>query len=1147
MNQELLDSMPCAMAIYRFTENGFSPVMHNKAFWTVLGYSEKEIEEVCHRTNMKNLCPEDREKFLAAFKKAMSEHKTAHESVRVYHEVNSQYIWLDVAITAETNSIDTLFYVVYSDISEKKKTERQISHVFNNINGGLAVYECGSNIKILMFTDGIPRMLDYTRSEYDALVQDDLMNFVFGPDREKLINTIHHAVRHNLDVNWTFRAICKDNSLVWVNLSAYPDKLSENGYPIYNALYTSISENYKFQQSIIDNSQNSVSVFDSETYELYYANKKVFELYGIPECDYSGKKCYEVFCGRKDRCPCCKCGTDLKEGESFTATIDKTGKTFKAVQGRDVWMGRNVYVLFSNDITKELARQKEIVDEKERYHVIIDGLGLAWFDYDFQQKTLYSNEIYKKYTLSNESIIDIMSNKANPENIHPDDLHKLYEFFLDLKKGFALVTLRLRTVGGPFRWVRFSGNVLHDSDGSIRRAIGIIEDINDVQLKNIRQFEEYATIYEKISEKDSSLYDYSNLNLNSGVVTKCNGSHPDEVDINVGTTIEKFGKIVSSNAVEPEVRKKLKKLLSVDNLHQCALDNKKIEIEYLRRKKDQTEHWVRLVIHFAINPYANANMAFALLFDINHEKNLSQIISRLVDDSFEALGIINIKSHLIDYSIIKPDSSVKMKSGRLHEDCFKDTIEGYFPGQDISGIINDNSINTIIEKLKDHSEYSSAMTIEEKGQKKRKLWQYIWFDEKHTRIFFSRTDITSVFRKDEQHLEQLTAALNQAKRANQAKSDFLSRMSHDIRTPLNAVIGFAELALEESDLTPVVRDYLEKIQSSGKYLLGLINDILNMSKIESHKLDLHLSVVNGPKFLKDINDVFSIQAQQKGINFVTDFNHAQTPWVIMDDLRSKQIYNNILNNALKFSDPGTTISWSIKDEITGNNKMRMVSVISDQGCGMSKEYLSKLFQPFEQEENSHSLTEVGTGLGLSIVKSLVELMGGTIKVESELGKGTVVTITLDRMLPSKDQIPVSEKKSDIEFSLSGYHILLCEDQPLNREIAIRILNKKGLLVDYAVNGKEGVETFSKSKPGMYDAILMDIRMPIMDGLTATRNIRELDHPDAKTIPIIAMTANAFDDDIQNCLNAGMNGHIAKPFDPKKLYEILAEKISASKK
>lgn len=389
--------------------------------------------------------------------------------------------------------------------------------------------------------------------------------------------------------------------------------------------------------------------------------------------------------------------------------------------------------------------------------------------------------------------------------------------------------------------------------------------------------------------------------------------------------------------------------------------------------------------------------------------------------------------------------------------------------------------------------------------------------------------------------EKMQAAENEviaARASSEAKSEFLSRMSHDIRTPLNAIIGFESLALGEDDMPPAVREYLEKIDVSGRYLLGLVNDVLDMEKIESGKLEIHEESTDRLKMLNSIADVFGHQAAEKGIKLTADFSSLGEQWVIMDSLRTRQVYANLLSNAVKFSAFGSEIKWTVADTPAGDGKVMTISAVSDQGCGMSEEFMERMFMPFEQ--NSPTDAATGTGLGLPIVKNLIAMMGGTIGVESRPGKGTKFTVTLER----KIGVPRAESKDSRDFSgaFKGCRVLLCEDNDINADITKRLLTKADCEMDRAENGRTGVDKFAASEPGYYDAVLMDVRMPVMDGLETASAMRALDRPDTKGIPIIALSANAFDEDVRKSLAAGMNAHLAKPIDPQELYETLMKFI-----
>ena len=377
--------------------------------------------------------------------------------------------------------------------------------------------------------------------------------------------------------------------------------------------------------------------------------------------------------------------------------------------------------------------------------------------------------------------------------------------------------------------------------------------------------------------------------------------------------------------------------------------------------------------------------------------------------------------------------------------------------------------------------------------------------------------------------------------------DFYSRMSHDMRTPMNGILGITQLAEGEEDQS-VLHDYFHKIGESGEYLLRLINDTLDVSKISSGKMTLHLEAVSYDEMMSNIVDMVKMSALKQEIYFVVEKHGFVEDYLVQVDLiRMKQIFMNLLSNALKYTQPGGTVTFEQRCVQINEKTISCQFVIKDTGVGMSEEYIHKsLFHPFAQEHNELSDKYTGSGLGLTIVKSLVTLMGGTISLESKLGAGSTFTIKLE--LPRIDsdvkQQIMDERMSeeDISKALQGKHILICEDHPLNAEIAKKLLEKQGCLIDIAENGQIGIEMFEQSMIGYYQAILMDIRMPVMNGLDATRHIRLLERKDAQTISIIAMTANAYAEDVEHSRNSGMNAHLSKPIEPKVLYETLAKLI-----
>lgn len=377
-------------------------------------------------------------------------------------------------------------------------------------------------------------------------------------------------------------------------------------------------------------------------------------------------------------------------------------------------------------------------------------------------------------------------------------------------------------------------------------------------------------------------------------------------------------------------------------------------------------------------------------------------------------------------------------------------------------------------------------------------------------------------------------ALEAAENANRAKTDFLSNMSHDIRTPMNAIVGMTTLLQKDCANEEKVKEYAKKIELSSKHLLGIINDVLDMNKIESGKTTLNYTDFSILEFVEQINTLFRPQMDEKYQSFEIHVENISHEWVHADRVRLMQIFNNLLSNAVKYTQKGGHIQLWL-EELSSKSSVyaKYRFLVVDNGMGMEESFKDKIFDAFTREVNSVTNKIQGTGLGMAITKNLLDAMGGTIEVESEKGKGSCFEILLDLKIV-KDHEVVSTKHENSMESISGMKFLCAEDNELNAEILEELLKYEGAKCVICENGKEVVETFKQSKPGEYDMILMDIQMPIMNGYEATVKIRLFD----QNIPIIAMTANAFSEDIQHSLSVGMDAHISKPVDMQVLKSVV---------
>jgi CheY-like chemotaxis protein len=406
-----------------------------------------------------------------------------------------------------------------------------------------------------------------------------------------------------------------------------------------------------------------------------------------------------------------------------------------------------------------------------------------------------------------------------------------------------------------------------------------------------------------------------------------------------------------------------------------------------------------------------------------------------------------------------------------------------------------------------------------------------------------------MLRKEEKQRELLVLAAKRAEAANNAKSDFLSNMSHDIRTPMNAILGMTSIAMVHIDDKEKVMDALNKITRSGKHLLGIINSVLDMSKIESGKLILDETNFNLLRSLEDLKDLFQSQFRAKHLDFTLDAASIEHAEVVGDEQRLQQVFVNILGNAVKFTPEGGKITVTAREKRSALYQRGSYEFIfEDNGIGMEKEFVERVFEPFVRATDSRITNIEGSGLGMAIAQNVVRLMGGDIQVESEPGKGSrftvAVSLRLNDTIPEENKPREQSKTAELEeliaHDYSDKRALLVDDNELNIEVAKELLGMAGLQVDTAGNGREAVDQLTNSPPGTYDLVFMDIQMPVMNGYEATRAIRNSEREDLQKIPIIAMTADAFAEDIKKAREAGMSGHIAKPIDISRLEQNMEE-------
>ena len=557
--------------------------------------------------------------------------------------------------------------------------------------------------------------------------------------------------------------------------------------------------------------------------------------------------------------------------------------------------------------------------------------------------------------------------------------------------------------------------------------------------------------------------------------------------------------------------------------------------------------WCRQDLIMARNTQTQDVVATMTIYDITEEKRREQNIA-VQQQIIEALASGVSAYWILDW---ETEAILAHQSDNDHIRFFSKRIMAqgtYTKALDFiyGSLVDENNrqralsyvrVDVIREKLTRKDRYIVPLYLEALGSFFQISFNKILVDGRPAFLVAAR-EITETVQREMRLRQELADALEAARSASQAKTDFLLNMSHDIRTPMNAVLGFQELARRNVEDPGKVLDALEKSRRSGEHLLSLINDILDMSRIESGKVTLTPEIIDISEHISRFTDMFLFPMEEKGLR-LEFINETTTPYVWGDYLRLTQVIANLLSNAMKFTPAGGTVTFHAREsDALQEDRRRFTIAIRDTGIGMEPEFMERVFDAFERERSATVSGVQGSGLGLAISKQLAELMDGTLTCTSQKGVGSEFVLTFELPVAQAPEHTQSAGSAD----LTGRKILLVEDNDLNREIAMEILTEDGLLVTEVTNGAEALEALRARGPGAFDAVLMDIQMPVMDGYTATKAIRAMEDPLTARIPIIAMTADAFAEDRRRALEAGFSAHIAKPLNMATLAETLAQYI-----
>ena len=1271
--ESLIKAMNGGTMICRISGKKYIPLYMSSGLGSITGYTREELKDLVTEDPLSMIYPPDKDKLYAALERVLQGQESTEETYRTIHR-DGHYVWVTgIYQKIGEEEGEPLMRCIFTSLS--KQFELQ-NNILDGADIGICVIDSGT-FELCLANEAIYTIKGRTFSDYTGKKCYEVFEEIEHPCDNCILHTNIEKPEEiyipRLDKTITMtkkesRWMGRDVVIEYLSDITEQKKAREElrlgeerlaaairhagiqfwEYDIiHNRAYMSeiLQQSYHVPQ-IIENFPESFIELgilhpdDEEAYRTLHRRLQEGEKDAMLE--YRMKKPGEGYCWLLAH---------------YTNSFDEEGHPVRAFATAEY-----------------IDRYKEL---EEQFTIAARLTGVRVWTLDMQNYSMFFNENDARDLQVPRTVTCRTPEELREADIlHPEDVAMAWEKSYELTKGSNNISFNVRLkVNENYRWARVSYTVMKSMGGTPVKAIGSSIDIHEhVMLEQrFKQELEYSAGLE-----EPSLINKAQCNITKGIVT----SYLSAVNTAVttaGASYEDAVDCLAMAAVEREKREELRRILKASNIIDAySRGENYYTLDYQRKASDGTLFWASTTVRVYQNPDTGDIMIFMYTYNIEDKKTAEIIVDRVVDTNFEYLILFNTVTGKVEKTIDKSGTFGPAIEGQQYEDVVIEALSGEILPEEREEYLPLFYIKNVSDKLDRNGSYSISSDIldHDSGELRHKLWGFNWFDKHHMKILSYRSDITEAYRQEQHQKEALSAALTAAKQANVAKSDFLSRMSHEIRTPMNAIIGMTAIAARSIGNDEQVTDCISKIGISSRFLLSLINDILDMSRIESGKMLLKKEKIPFTEFITGVNTICHTQAAAKDVEYECIVDPVVDDYYIGDAMKLQQVLVNILGNAVKFTSSGGKVTFAVSQRNKTKNDALLRFVISDTGIGMGEEFIPHLFEPFEQESMGITSGYGGTGLGLAISKNIVDLMDGKIQVRSIKDLGTEFTvdvklgiteeekqrskkqhahnfshlktlvvddditvcesavltlkeigitaewvdsgrravnrvqekwekcqyydmILIDWKMPEMDGIETSRRIREIvgpdvtiiimtaydwsaiekeakavgvnmlmskpmfkstlisafskaldqkeeeqeelpveEYDFKGRRLLLVEDQPLNAEIAQMILEDVGFLVETAENGLRAIEMFSKSEEGYYDAILMDIRMPIMDGLQASMNIRHLSNKDAKSIPIIAMTADAFDEDADKSKAAGMNMHLAKPIDPPKLYRTL---------
>ncbi len=1041
-------------------------------------------------------------------------------------------------------------------LDEVHAEEKRLAELVENIPAGIGIYVFENGVlKSGYLNQGYYKMLGVDKEKRRA-ERKEFLQFVHPDDLPAVLEEIQRDFLVGQDFEGIFRLLDGSGKYRWVNLRVRQIERHGNRRVFCGAFYDNDSLMQAHQAMRESQMVMKAALTHSglQAWEYYPATGRAKGIVVSPKVglEMKGGKTYTDFAGEAVMFHPDDIGAFLDLHRRVDAGEDEAETVIRARRADNEYHWVRIRYSQMRDekgrVVKVLGTAAEMDAYKElenRFQTTVRQTGIAVGIYDVRshQYDVYFRDREFHFDNGPEGVI-------GEKVIHPEDEERYRSLFRRIAEGKPSASALVRFCSSPgndFRWTHIVLTAIPDRDGNLFRAMMTQQDVTEQIRREMRYREELL----RRQALEGDVISSASVNLSQDQVQECMVEG------------ERIGSAVSGKdwewAVEQEAinipdendRREFRIFFGGERLKEAYRTGQTVQsYEYLRKFPNGNLRWVKCRADLAENPETGDLMLFAYVRD-NHQAKIDEIaFARVVEGIIDYISCVEVASSQSRFVRIPEtekdlpemglgDSFSMEPSIRIAAEFLPDPVER-------EELLRIYTMENLRRELENNPAVYFNFWLESGGVRRRKELYTFYLDEAKTIIVNVQRDITDTYLEAEEKRVTLEKALAEAEQASRAKSDFLSRMSHEIRTPMNAIIGLTALARGRTEDAKYVAESLSKMDSAAHFLLDIINDVLDISRIERGKMMLDNAPHNMAEFLEGIDVIIRARAAEGGVRYSGKINGDLPAACVFDALKLKQVLVNILSNAVKFTPRDGSVEF--RTDVLGMSEDTAVFRFSvkDTGIGIDRDFLPNIFNAFEQESAGNTTRYGGTGLGLAISKSIIDLMGGTIRVESEKNVGTVFFVSVT--LPVVSQMAETGEEDGSEADFTGMRVLLAEDNEINREIATAILEDKGFTVDPATDGQEAVEKFRSKEDGFYDVILMDIRMPFLDGFGATEKIRGMgDRPEAGTIPIVAMTANAFEEDVKRARDVGMDDYLTKPVEPDTVYKVLWRLLRRKKK